>query len=200
MKLKALVKTGILFLAIGAIFSHAVYAVGNISVGDKFEGFTLSDTNGKEHKYADLKGENGAVVIYLSVQCPIVKAYDDRINQLAADYKAKGINFIGINSNSTETLEDVKAHAAANYKFPVLIDKDNVLADRMGATVTPEIYYFNAKDVLLYEGAIDNDRSGKNISTNYARDAFDSGLTGKTIETTSSKAFGCSIKRKKEVE
>lgn len=200
MKLKSLFLVGTLFLALGAVFSQTAFAGGNIEVGDKFEGFTLSDTEGKQHKYADLKGKNGAVIIYLSVQCPIVKAYDERINQIAADYKAKGINFIGINSNATETLEDVKAHAAANYKFPVLIDKDNILADKMGATVTPEIYYFDSKDVLLYEGAIDNDRSGNNISIKYARNAFDAALTGKTIETTSAKAFGCTIKRKKEVE
>ena len=124
--------------------------------------------------------------------------YDERINEIAAAYKAKGINFVGINSNATETVADIKAHAASNYKFPVLIDKNNVLADRVGASVTPEIYYFNADDVLLYEGAIDNDRTGKNISLTYAKAAFDAGLSGKTIETTNAKAFGCTIKRIKD--
>lgn len=195
-------RKSILFAAVFALIafisvSNVSRASGDLAVGATFEGFTLPDTDGKQHSYKDLKGENGAVVIFLSVQCPVVKNYDERINQIAADYKAKGINFIGINSNSTETPADIKAHAAANYKFPVLIDKNNVLADQMGATVTPEIYYFNAKDVLLYEGAIDNDRRGENITDNYAKAAFDAGLSGKKIETTSAKAFGCTIKRVK---
>lgn len=197
MKKKSILFTAVFALIAFISFSNVSYADGDIAVGATFEGFTLSDTDGKQHSYKDLKGENGAVVVFLSVQCPVVKGYDERINQLAADYKAKGINFIGINSNSTETLADIKTHAAKNYKFPVLIDKNNVLADKMGATVTPEIYFFNAKDTLLYEGAIDNDRRGENIKDNYARAAFDAGLSGKKVETTSAKAFGCSIKRVK---
>jgi thiol-disulfide isomerase/thioredoxin len=143
----------------------------------------------------DLKGKNGAVVVFLSAQCPVVRGYNQRINDLAAEYQGKGITFIGINSNSTESLDWVKSHAAENYKFPVLIDKGNVLADKLGATVTPEAYYFDAKNVLLYHGAIDNDRSGKAITDSYLKVAFDSALSGKAIAKTKANAFGCSIKR-----
>ena len=87
------------------------------------ENFSLPDTSGKTHSFNDLKGGNGIAVIFLSAQCPVVKGYNERINQVAADYAAKGINFVGINSNATESLDLVKSHAAENYKFPVLIDK-----------------------------------------------------------------------------
>ena len=70
-----------------------------------------------------------------------------------------------------------------------------MLADKLGATVTPEAYYVDAKDVLLYHGAIDNDRSGKNVTDMYLKTAFDSSLTGKKITRTSANAFGCSIKK-----
>ncbi|MDM7923998.1 MAG: hypothetical protein QUS14_17025, partial [Pyrinomonadaceae bacterium] len=46
-----------------------------------------------------------------------------------------------------------------------------------------------------YKGAIDNDRSGKNIEQQYLRGAFDSALSGGTISISETKAFGCSIKR-----
>lgn len=167
----------------------------DFAVGSTVENFSLPDTNGKMQSLNDLKGKNGAVVVFLSAQCPVVKAYNERLSQLAADYEAKGITFIGINSNSTEALDWVKSHAAENYKFPVLIDKGNVLADKLGATVTPEAYYFDAKNVLLYHGAIDNDKNGKAITDNYLRVAFDSVLSGKAITKTRANAFGCSIKR-----
>jgi peroxiredoxin len=168
------------------------------AVGSTLENFKLTDTNGKEQSFDSLKGEKGTVLVFLSAQCPVVKGYNERISQIAADYAAKGINFIGINSNATESLEWVKTNAAENYKFPVLIDKGAALADKLGATVTPEAYYFDPKNVLLYHGAIDNDRSGKNITEGYLKIAFDASLSGKKIEKTSANAFGCSIKRKAE--
>jgi len=187
----------VLFIAVFALFiSFAnVGEADNFAVGTKLEDFKLADTGGKENSFNGLKGKNGTVLVFLSAQCPVVKIYNERINQIAADYAAKGITFIGINSNATESLEWVKSHAAENYKFPMLIDKGNVLADKLGATVTPEVYYFDEKNVLLYHGAIDNDRSGKNVSENILRTAFDSKLGGKAIAKTKSSAFGCSIKR-----
>ena len=79
--------------------------------------------------------------------------------------------------------------------FRVLIDSGNVLADQLGASVTPEAYFFNEKNVLVYHGAIDNDRSGKNITDTYLKAAFDAKLAGKEITKTRANAFGCSIKR-----
>lgn len=171
---------------------------GDFAIGTTLDNFSLPDTNGKMQSFNDLKGKNGAVIVFLSAQCPVVKGYNERISQIAADYQAKGINFIGINSNATESLDWVKSNAAENYKFPVLKDEGNVIADKLGATVTPEAYYFDAKNVLVYHGAIDNDRSGKAITDNYLRVAFDSTLSGKAVAKTRANAFGCSIKRKGE--
>ncbi len=169
---------------------------GDFAVGAKLENFTLPDVSGTQQSFDRLKGKNGAVIVWVSAQCPVVKAYNERINQVADELKAKGINLIGINSNATESLDYAASGAKeAGYKFPVLIDKGNVLADKLGASVTPEFYYFDTENVLLYHGALDNDRSGKNVTTNYLRDAFDSALGKKPIKEAKTKAFGCSIKR-----
>ncbi len=182
--------------AVAAFISfNNVSAKDSLAVGSTLENFKLTDTSGAEKSFNDLKGKNGAVLIFLSVQCPVVKGYDARIVKLAADYGAKGINVIGINSNSTEGADKVKTHASENYKFPVLIDKGNVLADKLGANVTPETFYFNEKNVLVYHGAIDNSRNGENITDNFLRDALDTSLSGKTVAKTSANAFGCTIKR-----
>ncbi len=169
---------------------------GDLAVGAKLENFTLPDLSGTQQSFDKLKGKNGAVLVWVSAQCPVVKAYNERINQVADELKAKGINLIGINSNATESLDWIKSSAKeVGYKFPVLIDKGNVLADKLGASVTPEFYYFDTENVLLYHGALDNDRSGKNVTINYLRDAFDSALGKKPIKTSKTNAFGCSIKR-----
>ena len=186
-----------LFLVILAIaFGVSAAMSQGPAIGSTMENFSLPDLNGKAQSLNDLKGKNGAVIVFLSAQCPVVKGYVERINMLAADYQARGINFVGINSNATEDLNWVKSNATENgFKFPVLIDKGNVLADKLGASVTPETFYVDAKSTLLYHGAIDNDRSGKNVTDTYLKAAFDATLTGKKVERTSANAFGCTIKR-----
>ena len=169
---------------------------GNFPVGTKLENFTLPDLSGTEQSFDKLKGENGAVLVWVSAQCPVVKSYNERINQVAEELKAKGINLIGINSNATESLDWIKSHAKeVGYQFPILIDKGNVLADKLEASVTPQFYYFDQENVLLYHGALDNSSSGENVTTNYLRDAFDSALSNKPIKTSKTNAIGCSIKR-----
>lgn len=184
------------FLA-AVVFAFAIgISAQGVQIGATLEDFSLADTAGKMQSLKSLKGRNGTVLIWLSAQCPVVKAYHERINALSAEYAAKGINFVGVNSNATEDLNWVTTDAATvGYKFPILIDKGNVLADKLGATVTPEIFYIDGKGKLLYHGAIDNDRSGRNIEETYARAAFDASLSGKEIIKSKTSAFGCSIKR-----
>jgi peroxiredoxin len=190
-------RTAVLSSIILAIFAFVSIAVvsADIAIGAKVDNFTLPDTSGKQQTLGELKGTNGTVIVFLSAQCPVVKAYNGRINEIAAEYQAKGINFIGINSNATEDDAWVKSHAAENYKFPMLKDKGNVLADKLGAGTTPEVYFLDKDNVLLYRGAVDNDRSGKTVTEPYLKTAFDASLSGKKIEKTSTNAVGCSIKR-----
>lgn len=189
-------RVNVVFSAVFLLFLSAAAFSQIPAIGSTVESFTLPDINGSNQTLKDLSGKNGAVVVFLSAQCPVVRGYVSRINQLAADYQARGINFIGINSNATEDLNWVKSNATEyGYKFPVLIDKGSVLADKLGATVTPEVYYVDSNGKLLYHGAIDNDRSGKNVTETFLKAAFEASLNGKRIERTSANAFGCTIKR-----
>jgi peroxiredoxin len=71
------------------------------AIGATLDDFKLPDLNGAERSLNSLKGKNGAVLIFISVQCPVSNAYNERMEQLAEDYKARGVNVIGINSNVT---------------------------------------------------------------------------------------------------
>ena len=196
-------RKGIFLVAILALLAFISTACGeefvpkgSFPVGTKLDNFTLKDLSGAEQSFDKLKGENGAVLVWLSAQCPVVKAYNERINQVADELKADGVNLIGINSNATESLAWVKSNASeVGYQFPVLIDKGNVLADKLEASVTPEFYYFDKGNVLLYHGALDNDRSGKDVRIDYLRDALDSASRKEPIKTAKTNAIGCSIKR-----
>lgn len=166
------------------------------AIGTMIDDFKLPDTDGAEHSLKALAGKNGAVLIFIATKCPVSNAYNDRMEKLAQDYKAKGINVIGINSNNTEPAAEVKSHAGEKHlTFTILKDDGNKIADRLGATRTPEAYVIDASGKLVYHGRIDNSQNTANITSSDLRDALDEMLSGKAITKTGGAAFGCSIKR-----
>lgn len=166
------------------------------AVGSTVADFKLPDVDGKEHTLSSLKGKNGAVLIFVAVQCPVSNAYNERMEKLAQDYRAQGVNVIGINANSTESASEVKAHAAShNLTFTILKDNGNKIADMLGAERTPEAYVLDNTNKIVYRGRIDNAKNVQSVTTSELRDALDAMLAGKPVVKTSVPAFGCSIKR-----
>lgn len=190
----------LLFVVAGVAFGVNARAEGEIStppaIGSSIEDFTLPDVDNKERSLKSLAGKNGTVLLFVAVQCPVSNAYNERMEKLAQDYKAKGIAVIGINSNVAEDAAAVKAHATDNkLSFTILKDPGNKIADKLGASVTPEAYFLDASNKLVYHGRIDNARNAAEVQTPDLRNALDASLAGKAIEKSEAKAFGCSIKR-----
>jgi peroxiredoxin len=166
------------------------------AIGTMVADFKLPDADGKDHSLASLKGKNGTVLVFISTQCPVVRDYNERIEKLAQDYRAKGVNVVAINSNATESTDDMKQQISENkYSFVVLKDKNNKIADRLGAQRTPEVYFLDASNKLAYRGRIDNHRVLAHVQANDLRDAIDAVLEGKPVTKAETAAFGCSIKR-----
>ena len=184
----------LVFVMAGAALAGEVPAPP--AIGSTIEEFSLPDVDGTERSLKSLTGKNGTVLIFIAVQCPVSNAYNERMAKLAEDYKAKGIAVIGINANVAEDAAAVKAHAAEhNLSFTILKDPGNKIADKLGASVTPEAYFLDAHNRLLYHGRIDNSRNPAQVETSDLRNALDAALGDKPVEKTEAKAFGCTIKR-----
>src|ERR1051325_4403803 len=188
-----------LFVIAGAVLATGARTEGELTapaIGSTIEDFTLPDVDNKEHSLKSLAGKNGTVLIFIAVQCPVSNAYNERMEKIAEDYKAKGIAVIGINANASEDAAAVKAHAAEHkLSFTILKDPGNKIADKLGAAVTPEAYFLDTNYKLLYHGRIDNARTAAQIEPTDLRNALDAALAGKSIEKTEANAFGCTIKR-----
>lgn len=197
MKTRKSVISLMLMMAVAAItYAGGVDKPGGVSIGQPIADFKLPDAYGKEHSLESLKGKNGTVLVFISRQCPMVAAYAERIQKLADDYRERGVNVIGINSNVTESADDIKRHIADNkFSFVVLRDKGNKIADMLGAERTPEAYFLDAGNKLAYHGRIDNHKDVSFVQANDLRDAIDATLAGKPVVKTEAAAFGCSIKR-----
>lgn len=155
--------------------------------------FKLKTADGKE-EYALSQFKNKIVVIeFIATRCPYSLQQDSVIRPICADYKQKGVVFLGINSNQQEPAAEVAKHQQdAKLGFPVLKDWNNVVADVFKATHTPHVFVVDAKGILRYEGAIEPQRGEK---TPYLRNALDDLLAGKEVRLKETQQWGCTIKR-----
>jgi len=163
-------------------------------VGSTVADFSIAKPDGSPAQFSNLKGDV-TLVMFISVQCPVSNAYDDRMNALYRDY-AKGVKFIVVNANRTEPAAAVQEHARQhNFQFTVYKDDNNAVADKFGATVTPETYVIDSAGMIRYHGSIDDSQNVGRVTTQRLRLALDAVLAGKEPPQTETKAFGCSIKR-----
>lgn len=185
----------VLFLA----FSLMVVGgeIKSLKIGEQVPTFTLKSYDGKEYSLEKIMKTNKlAVLMFISTRCPISNSYNEQMVKLYEMYTSKGIAFVGINSNKEETPEEITSHCKEHgFKFIVLKDDQNKIADAYGAQVTPEIYVINPQGTLLYHGRIDDSRNEGKVETHDLAAALDALLAGKELPRTETKAFGCTIKR-----
>jgi peroxiredoxin len=203
---KNLLSYGMARTAIGclaAVLLTLNLIAGNIvpaKIGDKIADFSLKDTKGETHSLLQSKGSKATAVIFISTQCPYSNAFNHVMAELHQEYQAKGIQFVGINANKTEPAKEVGEHTSKNgLKFLVLKDEGNVVADKLGAQVTPEVFLLDKDMRLQYHGAIGNSKNPttkpEEAKADEVRAALDAVLTGRPVVTSTTKAFGCTIKR-----
>ncbi|MFA7419063.1 MAG: thioredoxin family protein [Melioribacteraceae bacterium] len=186
------IKTLVAVLLLGIVFSNLILA-GELK---KTESFSLKDYNGKLHSLSDFKNSKAIVLIFVSTQCPVSNAYNERMAKLYSQYKDKNVKIIGINSNKAETAEEIKKHAAEkNLQFAILKDENNIVADKFEASSTPEAYVLNGNLEVVYHGRIDDNRKAGDVQTSDLSVAIDEILAGKAVSNPKTKAFGCAIKR-----
>jgi peroxiredoxin len=178
-------------------FAASAGEIKELATGASVPTFTLKNHDGKEVSLAGvLKDHKYAVVMFISTECPVSNAYNDRMEKLSSRYAKQGVAFLGINANKAETVKDIAAHAKdKGFTFPVLKDERNVIADGFGAMATPEVYLIDQAGKLVYHGRIDDSRKIEGVKVSDLSNAIDAVLAGKPVPVAQTKAVGCSIKR-----
>ena len=147
---------------------------------------------------------NGILVVFTSNKCPFVVMWEDRYKLIEDECLKSDIGMVYINSNEArrdgdDSIDKMKEHARKmGYKYPYLIDRNSKIANSFGAKTTPHIFLFNRDQRLIYKGAIDdNYKSIKNVKEKYLINAITQLNNNEEIKINTTKAIGCSIKRKK---
>ncbi len=178
-------------------------------IGKQISDFTLRDYRGHEHSLSDYQDSEVVVVVFLGTDCPLVKLYGSRLNEIAEEYASRNVTFLGINSNRQDTPTKVGAYARRHgVDFPILVDAGNVIADEFEAIRTPEVFILDAGRVVRYWGRIDDQYSfatgvgyGRpNVTRHDLVEAVDELLAGSEVSVPVTVAKGCHIGRVPKVE
>ena len=195
-----------LLITCGLLAVTAGLSRAETEVGKGAPDFSLPDTDGKTRSLADFKGKY-VVLEWYQPDCPFVgKHYKSgNMQSLQKEYTAKGVTWLSIDSSApgeegnypAEKLNEIAAQDGS-ARTALLLDPAGDVGRLYGAKTTPDMYIINPKGILVYKGAIDNKRSTDladvKTATNYVKGALDAVMAGKTVPTTATQPYGCSVK------
>jgi peroxiredoxin len=195
-----------LLITCGLLAVTAGLTLAETEVGKAAPNFSLPDTNGRPHSLADLKGKY-VVLEWYQPDCPFVRKHyrSGNMQALQKEYTAKGVTWLSIDSSApgeegnypAGKLNEISAQDSA-ARTALLLDPSGEVGRLYGAKTTPDMYVIDPSGVLVYKGAIDNKRSTDladvKTATNYVKGALEAVMAGKTVATTATQPYGCSVK------
>jgi peroxiredoxin len=197
-----MIRTGRLAAMVGVMAAvlTAGIAYGDLKLGDRAPKWSgLSGTDDAKHGLSDYAGAKVLVVVFTCNNCPVARAYEDRLIALETDYQPKGAQIVAIDVNHSggEGLDDMKDRAKEKgFNFPYLNDPTQKSARDHGAKNTPHVFVFNKDRKLVYQGGIDDSMNESKVKRHYLRDALDAILAGKLPKEQETAHPGCGIKWK----
>lgn len=178
-----------------------------LKLGSKVaETVELRDMDGKAITFKELRGKV-VLIHFWSDRCPAEKHADPVMKSLEAYYKdKKDVVLVGIASNQNEIGPKPEPDADfsklyENYRkklkdlgftHKIYIDHGNKISALFGARSTPHCFVIDAKGVVSYAGALDNNLNEDkgDEAKIYVRDAVDALLAGKDIEVKETRPYG----------
>jgi peroxiredoxin len=209
----ALQRTFLLAVSLALLLGFASNAETNhpiLALGSPAPDFSLPGVDGKTHRLADYAASSILVVVFTCNHCPIAQMYEQRIQQLDADYHDRGVALVAIQPNDpkalrideldssdmSDTLDEMKIRVEyQKLHYTYLYDGDTQSVTRAyGPQATPHIFIFDKERKLRYEGRIDNSYRMEMVNTSDARNAIDALLANREIAVKHTGVFGCSTK------
>jgi cytochrome oxidase Cu insertion factor (SCO1/SenC/PrrC family) len=184
-----------------------------IAPGDKAPSFSglpavLGDKD-TSISFDDLK-EDVVVLFFMANHCPWVTRVEDRVIDLANDYKDKSVKFVavcvtplpdavpeGYNKEYSEkdTMDKIRERVREKrYNFVYGRDDSQKIGRDYGAVATPVFFVIDKERKIRYTGLLDDSIGDEaKVSKKYVRDAVDALLAGKSVEVEETRATGCGI-------
>lgn len=175
-----------------------------LPLGTEAPDFSLPDVDGRMVSPADFADARAMVVVFMCNHCPFVKHVIDGLVRLAREYQARGVAFVGINSNDVDSYPEDRPELMVRFArerglpFPYLFDEAQATAKSYHAACTPDFFVFDDRRRLVYRGQMDDSRpgSGTPVTGSDLRAALNAVLTGEPALEEQKPSMGCNIKWK----
>ena len=188
----------LLFCAVGISTARAQ----GRSVAD----FSLKNATNSEVTLKGFSSDKAVVVVFVNPNCAFSKLYQNRLAALSANYGAKGVQFLFVNtpinleaSAESAEAEKVKIKVTGGADLPLLTDEGQQVSMLLGATKTPEVVVLQPAGggfAVRYKGAIDDNPQIENyVKEKYLEQVLDNLLAGRPAGVADKRAAGCLIKR-----
>ena len=117
--------------------------------GSTIGAFAFKDIQGEAVYLSEAENDKLSVFVFMSTKCPLAKRYTMRLKRLHETYSKPGVQFFAVFPNSDETKQGTTVYAEeVAYPFQVVHDVNGYLAERLGATMTPQAFLVD-RDMVL---------------------------------------------------
>lgn len=192
-------------LAVSAL-ALAAPATAKIATGSNVSDMTVTDSNGVQHNLSDFAGQK-VVLEWTNEGCPYVKKHysTDNMQKTQAMAEADGAVWLSIISSAPGKQGFVTGEEANAWKdaqgaemAAIVLDPAGEMGKTFAAKTTPHMYIIDESQTLVYQGAIDDNRSANPATVvgakNYVSAAMDDLKAGNAVAEAETAPYGCSVK------
>jgi hypothetical protein len=136
--------------------AHGSGVAATAPVATKVDNFMLVDASLEAHELYRLGDAPAIVLVTQQNGDAVVQKLAPQLNKIAADYGAKRVEFMMLNSSAKDSMEAIQAEVAkVGYKVPVLMDDKQIIGESLGVTRSAEALVINPKTwTVTYRGAV----------------------------------------------
>ena len=167
-------------------------------VGRMVSDLSFTSIDGTAHQLSDYRDAKAVVIALTGTGCPLCLKVAPTLALIEKRYGERGIPFVFVNPNASESLEKINA-AIAQHQFagPYVQDGGKLIAQELSAKTTTEVFVIDQSRTLVYRGAVD-DQYGLGYALdapqhNYLIDALDAVLADQRPRIAAMSSPGCEL-------
>jgi len=189
-----------------ALLATAMPAMAKTPVGSPAPYFSVVDTQGVPRNLESLRGKT-VILEWTNDGCPYVKKHYSGGNmqetqKALVDNDTVWLSVISSAPGKQGHVDAAGANALTSSRGAapsgVVLDPNGTLGRKYDAKTTPHMYVIDPSGTLVYQGAIDSNRSSNPAAipsaTNYVKAAIAGLEAGRSVSVPDTQPYGCTIK------
>jgi hypothetical protein len=160
--------------------SHALAAAEDVA-----DNFRLTDHQGVSHELYYLSDMKAVVLLAQGNDCDASRKAATAVQALKSKYEAQGVTFLAINSNLSDSLDEIAKEAKqASIQLPIMLDSAQLVGESLNLARNGEVLVLNTKGwKVAYRG------NAAGVAS-----ALDAVIADKPVPAATTAAKGCTIK------